>query len=152
MKTVTFISKDDCHLCDVAKSVIVKVQKKIAFDLKEKKITPGDPEFETYHERVPVVLIDEEFAFQVQGFGTATAQNAGQTNFSPLKREDVRMKILSKTLEAVGMASVMIGLIDGINGSMWLELYLLIIGLVIFFAGWGIEKSLKKNTQSQKVQ
>ncbi len=64
MKTVTFISKDDCHLCDVAKSVIVKVQKKIAFDLKEKKITPGDPEFETYHERVPVVLIDEEFAFQ----------------------------------------------------------------------------------------
>ena len=50
------------------------------------------------------------------------------------------MKILSKTLEAMGMASVMIGLIDGINGSMWLELYLLIIGLAIFFAGWGIEK------------
>jgi hypothetical protein len=32
--------------------------------LKEKKIAPGSPEFETYHERVPVVLIDEEFAFQ----------------------------------------------------------------------------------------
>jgi hypothetical protein len=62
------------------------------------------------------------------------------------------MKILSKTLEAMGMASVMIGLIDGINGSMWLELYLLIIGLVIFFAGWGIEKSLKKNTQSPKTE
>ena len=62
------------------------------------------------------------------------------------------MKILSKTLEAMGMASVMIGLIDGINGSMWLELYLLIIGLAIFFAGWGIEKSLKKNKQSQKAQ
>ncbi len=55
------------------------------------------------------------------------------------------MKIFSKTLEALGIASVMIGLIDGINGSMWLELYLLIIGLAIFFAGWGIEKSLKKN-------
>ena len=63
MKTVTLISKDDCHLCDIAKSVILKAQKKIAFDLKEKKIIPGDPEFETYHERVPVVLIDEEFAF-----------------------------------------------------------------------------------------
>jgi hypothetical protein len=62
------------------------------------------------------------------------------------------MKILSKTLEAMGMASVMIGLIDGINGSMWLELYLLIIGLIIFFAGWGIEKSLKKNKQPQKAQ
>ncbi len=64
MKTVTFISKDDCHLCDIAKSVVLKVQKKIAFNLKEKKIIPGNPEFETYHERVPVVLIDEEFAFQ----------------------------------------------------------------------------------------
>ena len=62
------------------------------------------------------------------------------------------MRILSKTLEAMGMASVMIGLIDGINGSMWLELYLLIIGLVIFFAGWGIEKSLKKNKQPQNAQ
>ena len=62
------------------------------------------------------------------------------------------MKILSKTLEAMGMASVMIGLIDGINGSMWLELYLLIIGLAIFFAGWGIEKSLKKYKQPQKAQ
>jgi hypothetical protein len=62
------------------------------------------------------------------------------------------MKILSKTLEAMGLASVMIGLIDGINGSMWLELYLLIIGLVIFFAGWGIEKSQKKNKQLQKAQ
>jgi hypothetical protein len=62
------------------------------------------------------------------------------------------MKILSKTLEAMGIACVMIGLIDGVNGSMWLELYLLIIGLVIFFAGWGIEKSLKKNKQSQKAE
>ena len=64
MKTVTLISKDDCHLCDAAKNVLLKAQKNIAFALKEKKITPGSPEFETYHERVPVVLIDEEFAFQ----------------------------------------------------------------------------------------
>ena len=62
------------------------------------------------------------------------------------------MKILSKTLEAMGIASVMIGLIDGINGSMWLELYLLIIGMAIFFAGWCIEKSLKKDKQPQKAQ
>jgi hypothetical protein len=57
------------------------------------------------------------------------------------------MKILAKTLEALGIASVMIGLIDGINGSMWLELYMLIIGLALFFAGWGIEKALKKRKQ-----
>ncbi|MGA9406883.1 MAG: hypothetical protein WBW71_07105 [Bacteroidota bacterium] len=62
------------------------------------------------------------------------------------------MKILAKTFEALGIASVMIGLVDGINGSMWLELYLLIIGLIIFFAGWGIEKSLKKNKEPRKPE
>ena len=62
------------------------------------------------------------------------------------------MKILSKTLEALGIASVMVGLIDGMNGSMWLELYFLIIGLVVFFAGWGIEKSLKKNKEPRKAE
>jgi Glutaredoxin-like domain (DUF836) len=64
MKTVTFISKDDCHLCDAAKSEILKARKKIGFILNERKITPGSAEFDEYHERVPVVLIDEEFAFQ----------------------------------------------------------------------------------------
>jgi hypothetical protein len=58
------------------------------------------------------------------------------------------MKILSKTFEAIGIASVMIGLIDGMQGNMWLELYLLIIGLIVFFVGWGIEKSLKKRQQA----
>jgi hypothetical protein len=62
------------------------------------------------------------------------------------------MKILSKTLEALGIASVMIGLIDGINGSMWLELYLLIIGLGIFLAGWGIEKTLRRNKTPVKTE
>ena len=46
----------------------------------------------------------------------------------------------------------MVGLIDGINGSMWLELYLLIIGLVVFLAGWGIEKSLKSNKEPRKAE
>lgn len=60
------------------------------------------------------------------------------------------MKILTKTLEALGIACVMIGLIDGIQGSMWLELYLLIIGLLVFLAGWGIEKVVLKKQSSRK--
>ena len=64
MKTVTLISKKDCHLCDVAKEVLLKVQRKVPFTLDEKKIVPGDTDFETYHERVPVILINGEVAFQ----------------------------------------------------------------------------------------
>jgi hypothetical protein len=66
MKRVTLISKEDCHLCDVAKSVLLNAQKKTSFDLKEVKIIPGTQEFETYHERIPVILIDGEFAFEVK--------------------------------------------------------------------------------------
>ena len=59
------------------------------------------------------------------------------------------MKIIAKTLEAIGIACLMIGFIDGIMGSAWSELYLLIIGLIVFFAGWGIEKSLKRRDPQQ---
>ncbi len=64
MKTVTLISKDDCHLCDAAREVLLKARKKTAFNLNERKITAGDGDFETYHERIPVILIEGEFAFQ----------------------------------------------------------------------------------------
>ena len=64
MKTVTLISKDDCHLCEVAKKVLLNVQKEASFELQEKKIAPGSTDFEKYHEHIPVILIDGELAFQ----------------------------------------------------------------------------------------
>ena len=55
------------------------------------------------------------------------------------------MKIAAKALEALGIACVMIGLAEGIQSpSMWMELYLSIIGIVVFLAGWGIEKVLAR--------
>lgn len=64
MKTVTLISKEECHLCDVAKGVLLTTWHKFPFKLNEVKIVPGDKYFEEYKERIPVVLIDGEFAFQ----------------------------------------------------------------------------------------
>ena len=64
MKTVTLISKTDCHLCEIAKEVLLKTQMVLPFELREQKIVEGDAEFVAYHERVPVILIDGEFAFQ----------------------------------------------------------------------------------------
>ena len=64
MKTVTLFSKADCHLCDVAKGVLLNAQKKVPFELHEKKISEGDSDYDTYEARVPVILIDGEFGFQ----------------------------------------------------------------------------------------
>lgn len=64
MKTVTLISKDNCHLCEVAKEVILSARNKTSFNLIEKKITPSTADFDLYHERIPVILIEGKFAFQ----------------------------------------------------------------------------------------
>ena len=51
------------------------------------------------------------------------------------------MKFLAKVLEALGIACVMIGLVEGIMGStMWMELYLSIAGIIVFTAGRKLEK------------
>ncbi len=60
------------------------------------------------------------------------------------------MIYLAKGLEAVGIASVLIGLAQGIQtDDMWTELYLSVFGIVLFLLGWGIEKILVRRTQKQ---
>jgi glutaredoxin len=63
MIQVEMISKDDCHLCDDAYEVLFRVQKNIPFDLTMRKIRDGDEHFQKYHERVPVIFINDEEAF-----------------------------------------------------------------------------------------
>lgn len=64
MNVVELYSKDDCHLCDVAKEVLVKIQQKHPFELKVVKIRDGDPGYDEFKERIPVVYINGVFAFQ----------------------------------------------------------------------------------------
>lgn len=52
------------------------------------------------------------------------------------------MRIAAKALEAFGIACVMIGLVQGIlSESMWMELYLSIIGVLMFLVGRRMEKA-----------
>ena len=47
---------------------------------------------------------------------------------------------IGKLLEAIGIAAVMLGLVQGIYGDMWGELYLLIGGVAVFYLGRYLEK------------
>ena len=50
-------------------------------------------------------------------------------------------RVLGKSLEALGIACVMIGLAEGVLGpNMWGELYLSVAGVVVFIAGRTLEK------------
>jgi glutaredoxin len=64
MILVELYSRDDCHLCEAAKSILLDVRKEQPFEFREIKIREGDREFERFRERIPVVYINKKFAFQ----------------------------------------------------------------------------------------
>lgn len=61
---VEIYSKSDCHLCDEAKSVLLKVHKEIPFDFCEVDITNDQELFAEYKEQIPVVFINDRKAFK----------------------------------------------------------------------------------------
>lgn len=64
MIVVELISKEECHLCDVAHEALLRIRKLHPFEIRRTKIREGEPLFEQYGERIPVVLVNGEFAFQ----------------------------------------------------------------------------------------
>jgi hypothetical protein len=63
------------------------------------------------------------------------------------------MIITAKILEALGLACVMIGLVQGIRlNDMWVELYLTLAGIAIFLFGWIIERITSRKTKSGPIQ
>jgi glutaredoxin len=63
--TVTFYTKPDCHLCDEARTVLERVRREVPFELHERDITLDDALHRRYLERIPVVAIDGQEAFEL---------------------------------------------------------------------------------------
>jgi glutaredoxin len=65
MTTVTLYGKPGCHLCDEAREAVASVRARHAFELEEVDITL-DPLLEReYRERIPVLVIDGDEAFEL---------------------------------------------------------------------------------------
>jgi glutaredoxin len=61
---ITLYGKPGCHLCDDARQVVAGVRAQRAFELEEIDITV-DPRLEArYGERIPVVAVNGEEAFE----------------------------------------------------------------------------------------
>lgn len=60
MVNVTIYSKKDCHLCDVAKETLLRIQKEYGFSLIEIDIEKDRAIFEKYKYLIPVIEIDGE--------------------------------------------------------------------------------------------
>ena len=65
MTVVTLYGRPDCHLCDQARAILEKVAQDVSFHLEERDIETDDDLFRRYLERIPVVAIDGEEAFEL---------------------------------------------------------------------------------------
>jgi len=63
--TVVLYGKPGCHLCDDARDVIERVRARRPFALEERDITCDDALHAAYLERIPVVTIDGDEAFEL---------------------------------------------------------------------------------------
>ena len=132
--TVEVYFASNCKLCDDAKILLARLKKEFFFDLKEIALTEEHPKFGEYALAIPVVVFD----------GTRTLSGT-------IKEGDVR-KILkeakppsrtfhvAKFLEALGFLTVAVGLMYGIMGNMWIDLYFFLGGILVFLVGRTLEK------------
>jgi glutaredoxin len=62
--TVEIYSKPDCPLCDEAKEVLARVQRRVPFVLREVDITLDPQLYERHRYDIPVVLVNGRKAFK----------------------------------------------------------------------------------------
>jgi glutaredoxin len=62
---LTLYGKPDCHLCDEARAVLERVRTQQPFELIERDITQDEALERAYFERIPVIAIDGEDAFEL---------------------------------------------------------------------------------------
>jgi glutaredoxin len=65
MRTVVLYGRPGCCLCDDARELLERVRESHPFELEELDIEADDALLRTYLERIPVVTIDGEEAFEL---------------------------------------------------------------------------------------
>jgi glutaredoxin len=65
MKQVVLYGRDGCCLCDDARVVLERVRGRLPFELTERDIETDDELHKRYLERIPVVTIDGQEAYEL---------------------------------------------------------------------------------------
>jgi len=64
MSTLTLYTKPECSLCDEARSALERVRTRVPFDLEVLDIGSDPQLVARYGERIPVVLVDGDLAYE----------------------------------------------------------------------------------------
>ena len=131
--TVEFFSKEDCKLCDDARNVLKRLKKEFFFDVQETKLTEDHPKYKEYFMAIPVIAIrNKQFSGQIV--------EREIRDFLRIVKPPSRLFYFAKSLEALGFLTVAVGLMYGLVGDMWTDLYFFLGGILVFTAGRALEK------------
>jgi len=64
VSVVTLYGSPECHLCEQARSALLRVRADHQFELVERDITRDDDLHRAYLERIPVIALDGEELFE----------------------------------------------------------------------------------------
>ena len=65
MTRVVLYSRPECHLCDDARAMLERIRATTPFELHERDIEADDALLRRYLERIPVIEVDGEEAFEL---------------------------------------------------------------------------------------
>ncbi len=80
VSTVVLYGRPGCHLCADAREILLRVRSEHPFVLQERDIESDDALFAAYLERIPVVTIDGEEAFELFVDATELADRLGYSD------------------------------------------------------------------------
>ncbi len=146
---VELYSTNDCRLCDQARKILKKLQREYAFELREIKLAEDHPKFNDYALAVPVAVVNG-----VRQFSGQLSENQLRAAITEGHRPTARY-YAAKFLEALGFITVFFGLIYGMMGNMWIDLYFFLSGLGVFGLGRLLERretrKIGRTTQPQQA-
>jgi len=131
---VHLYSTAECSLCQKAQVLLEKLQKEFLFDLKYTTLTEDHPRFADWHIAVPVVVINDKRELK------SVIDEAELRKVIREERPPTKLYYFGKLLEALGFLTVAVGLMAGMQGDMYTDLYFFIGGIAVFGAGRMIEK------------
>ncbi len=137
--TVELYSTGECKLCDDARKLLESLTKEFHFEVNEVKLTEEHPKYKEYMHVLPVVVI-----------------NGRRQLASPIREDELRGLLkeekppsrlfhFGKFLEAIGFLTLAVGLMYGVMGNMWIDLYFFLAGIVVFYVGRLMERHEMKN-------
>ena len=140
--TVELLSTADCTLCDNARQLLARLKKEFFFDFIETKLTAEDPRYNQFLASIPIMFVDGKKRFEGRMDENEVRRVLAE------ERRPTRVFYIGKFLEALGFLTVALGLMYGLIGNMWIDLYFFGGGCGIFAMGRYLERKEKKRKSS----